>query len=208
RALAARWRGALATFGVRPDERQAREAAWWINESLVRDRVLTALDGWLLGNPSAGVRAVLRAADPDPYRDAVRDALAAGDERAAGALARRPEALAQPARFAVILGQLNLVPGERRRAALEAALRDRPGDLGLLMGLGPSYPNRPEWAGERVRWFQAAVAAHPESATAHNNLGVALKDRGDADGALAAYRQAIRLDPTDAAPRSNLGIAL
>src|SRR5262249_57256859 len=88
--VAARHRAALTAYGVTPDEGRAAEAAGRVNGSLVRDRALTALDRWLAAEPSAGVRAVLRSADPDPYRDAVRDALAAGDGRAVAALAGRP----------------------------------------------------------------------------------------------------------------------
>ena len=103
-------------------------------------RISTTLDEWLLFRAqTAGVREVLRAADPDPYRDAVRDAVAAGDDRAVVALAARPEALAQPARFAAVIGQHDRVPVERRRVVLRAALRDRPGDLNLLLTMGYSY---------------------------------------------------------------------
>src|SRR5262249_53674769 len=43
---------------------------------------------------------------------------------------------------------------------------------------------------------------------AHNNLGIALKDKGDLDGAIACYRQALRLDPQFALAHTNLGAAL
>jgi serine/threonine protein kinase/Flp pilus assembly protein TadD len=205
-AWAARWRAALAAFGVTPDEGRAEEAAGRVNESLLRDRTLTALDLWLAFDPSDGVRAVLRAADPDPYRDAVREALAAGESLGAAALAGRPDALAQPARFAAVLGQLPGVPADRQRAVLEAALRARPGDLALLIHLGHSYPNRPQWAGERMRWLQAAVAAHPQSAAARNNLGITLGSKGDLDGAIACFEEAIRLDPKLAPVHHNLGL--
>jgi tetratricopeptide (TPR) repeat protein len=180
-----------------------------VNGSLVRDRVLTALDLWLIWDPSAGLRAVLRAADPDKYRDAVRDALAGQDGRAVFALAGRPEALTQPARFAVIFSKLGDVPADRRRAVLQSALRARPGDLALLMGLGLSYTeNRREEADEQVRWFQAAVAAHPRNVAARNNLGVALSLRGDRNGAIACFQEAIGIDPTFACGHCNLGGAL
>ena len=56
-------------------EDRAGEAARRVNESLIRSRVLSALDLWLTRDPSAdaraGVRAVLRSADPDQYRDAL-----------------------------------------------------------------------------------------------------------------------------------------
>jgi serine/threonine protein kinase/Flp pilus assembly protein TadD len=216
--IAARWRPALAAWGVTPDVDPPTVTAKRVNESLIRDRVLTALDLWLaLAEPSAWVRAVLQSADPDPYRDAVRDAFAVRDDRALSALAGRPEALAQPARFAAVLGQLReRVTPERRRAVLESALRARPGDLTLLVELGNSYPafglaglgySREE-IGERVRWFQAAVAAHPENVGARNNLGNALQDRGDLDGAMACYEEALRLDPAFARGHFNIGIVL
>jgi tetratricopeptide (TPR) repeat protein/serine/threonine protein kinase len=213
KAAAARWRRALAAYGVKPDGGPASDAAGRVNRSLVRDRVLTVLDLWLGADPSAevraGVRAVLREADPDPYRDAVRDAVAARDGRAVRALAEKPEALTQPARYAAVLGHLGWIPRERRRAVLQSALRARPGDLGLLLMMAQSYPSRPKWAAERVRWLQAAVAAHPENAAVHNNLGIALDDMKDLDGAIAEYREAIRLDPKHAAiHRNNLGATL
>src|SRR5262249_52412359 len=132
KAVADRWRAALADYGVTWAEGRTAEAAGRVNESRVRDRVLTALDWWLYWAPSAEVRGVLRSADPDTYRDAVRDAVAARDGRAVVVLVGRPEALDQPARFAAVLGQIGGVPEERGRAVLESALRDRPGDLSLL----------------------------------------------------------------------------
>src|SRR5262249_27523587 len=141
------------------DSRHLREAAERVNGSLVRDRVLTALDVWLIWESADearfGVRALLQAADPDPYQEAVRDAVAARDKGVARALAAKPEALAQPARFAAVLGQIGWIPQERRRAVLASALHARPEDLGLLMLMGTSYPDRRASAPHKVRWFQA-----------------------------------------------------
>src|SRR5262249_59614222 len=101
------------------------------------------------------------------------------------ALIRRPDALAQPARFVAALPPLDAIPLDRRTALLEGVLRARPGNLALLMALGNNISRtraelaRPELVAERGRWFQAAVAAHPGSAVAHNSLGLALRDKGD-----------------------------
>ena len=150
RVRSARLPAALARHGIAPGGMSAAEAAARVNGSPVRDRLLTALDLWLAFAPSAAVRDVLRAADPDPYRDAVRDAVAARDWNRVAELAGRPEALDQPPRFAAVLGQHPAVPAERRREVLEAALHSRPGDLSLLMALGESYPfARREGADER-----------------------------------------------------------
>ncbi|HMF11829.1 MAG TPA: tetratricopeptide repeat protein [Gemmataceae bacterium] len=209
KADAARRRAALAAHGMSPvDGAPIPDVVDRVNASLIRDRVLTSLDLWLVSDHLAGVRAVLQAADADPYRDAVRDALVAGNGAALRALAEKPEALAQPARFAAIFGRFGWITNERRRTVLVSALRARSGDLFLLMVLSESYPESRRWAAERLRWLQAAVAAHPENAAAHNNLGTALDHLGDTDGAVAEYETAMRLDPTMAMPHTNLGIIL
>src|SRR4029078_13570443 len=107
------------------------------------------------------------------------------------------------------LPPLDAVPLDRRLALLEGALRTQPGNLPLLMALGNNISRtHRELVAERVRWFQAAVAAHPGSAVAHNSLALALKDKGDRDGAIAEVREAVSLDPKYAAARVNLGLTL
>jgi tetratricopeptide (TPR) repeat protein len=131
--------------------------------------------------------------------------VAARDRVRVAELMGRPEALLQPLGFSAALGQHPAVPTERRRDMLEAALRYRPGNLSLLMTLGSSYlTDRRDGADEQVRWFQAAVAAHPGRISAYVNLGYALRAKGDVDGAIAWYREAIRLDPKDAAAHGML----
>jgi Flp pilus assembly protein TadD len=117
--------------------------------------------------------------------------------------------VAQPPGFLAVLGENKALPVKRRRALLRAAVGRRPGDLRLLMGLGSTYPiNQRAGAEERVRWFQAAVAAYPRNVAAHIGLGVALRDQGDIGGAVAAFQEAIRLNPKFAPAHNNLGTAL
>jgi len=61
---------------------------------------------------------------------------------------------------------------------------------------------------EAEKQFRLAARLDPDYAQAHTNLGVALRRKGDLDGAIAKYREAIRLEPDDAEAHSNLGIAL
>ena len=61
---------------------------------------------------------------------------------------------------------------------------------------------------EVARFLTAAVAARPSSFMAHNNLGVALRSKGDLDEAIAEYRAAVRLHPDFYLPHTNLGLAL
>ncbi len=192
----ARIRAAFKKFGLVPGRVPPGDAARRVKGSVVGERVVAVLDLWLRIERPAAVRELLRAADPDPYREAVRDALLVGDGNRLAELAARPEALAQPPGFAAALAGARAIPVQRRRQLLKAALAARPGDLGLLMGLASTYRLRsPQAARDKVRWLQAAVAAHPRNATAHNMLGSALRAAGDLDGAIAEHREAIRLNP-------------
>jgi tetratricopeptide (TPR) repeat protein len=48
----------------------------------------------------------------------------------------------------------------------------------------------------------------PNSSAAHASLGLALGHKGDLDGEIAEYREALRLDPQAADVHYNLGRAL
>jgi Flp pilus assembly protein TadD len=175
--------------------------------SNVGERLLGGLQLWM--RPAPGLTELLHAVDPDPYRDKVRAVLATGKTERQRSLAGEEAALSQPPRFAAVLGQIAAVPADRRRELLKTALAARSDDLSLLMTLGNTFPlSQRGGAEERVRWFQAAVAAHPRTAAAHNNLAGALLDEGDRAGAVAEFREATRLDPDYAAAHNNLGVAL
>jgi tetratricopeptide (TPR) repeat protein len=193
---------------VIPGQTPPDEAARRVSQSLIRDRLVAALDWWVSLERSADVRAVLRVADPDGYREAVRDATLAKDRGKMVALAGQAEALTQPPGFTAFLGSQNSIPPERRRELVTAALGRRPSNLGLLMALGQSYSGNTTEAArhERVRWSQAAVVAAPWNPTVHYNLGMALSATGDYEGAIAALRETIRLAPEFVGPHVMLGI--
>jgi tetratricopeptide (TPR) repeat protein len=205
-ALAARYREALGRFGVGPESTTADEAAARISRSAVRDRLTPALDRWLQLERPAWVRSVLKLVDPDQFRNDVRDAVFTADQPMLAELAARPEAGEQPSNWIAVMGENRAIPVARRRNLLMVAVRDRPGELGLLMTLGTAFPlNYKEGAEQRVRWLQAAAALAPGNAIVHNNLGLALHDAGDLPGAVGEYKAAIRLDPQLAVVHSNLG---
>ncbi len=77
------------------------------------------------------------------------------------------------------------------------------------MALGTTYRFVPQdGVDERLRWFQAAVAAAPANAAAHTNLGIALDHKGRPDEAVACFKKAIELDPKLAPAHNDLGVVL
>lgn len=58
-----------------------------------------------------------------------------------------------------------------------------------------------------VTLARSAVSADPLAVRAHHNLGVALREAGDLEGAVAAWEAALQVDPDDAETLTQLGIA-
>jgi tetratricopeptide (TPR) repeat protein len=63
------------------------------------------------------------------------------------------------------------------------------------------------WRSSATLW-RHAVEATEGSALAHGNLGVALLEEGNVDGAIPEFEEALRLDPEHTSSHSNLGMVL
>ncbi len=72
----------------------------------------------------------------------------------------------------------------------------------LALGLRTAWRTL-DYRSETALWT-SSVAANPTNPRAHNNLGWARWLEGDRDGAVAAFREALRLDPGYATARTNL----
>ena len=167
---------------------------------------LSALDFWLIHNRSADLLTILNEADADPFRDSVRTAVQRKDDAREGTGGRRPAAFAQPVWFALALGRLGEIAADRRIQILKLALRSQPSNLGVLMELGGCFDSsQADTAMERIRWYQVATSVRPTNAIAHSQLGAALHHRGDLDGVLAAFSEAVWLDPKLASPHVGIG---
>ncbi len=101
---------------------------------------------------------------------------------------------------------------KQRRAAAKAKGRRSTAapageDVAALLRLGVEKARIGD-TGQAVELFNKAVAAGPDVAETHYNLGVALEARGETVDAVAAYREAVFLKPELASAHNNLGMAL
>jgi serine/threonine-protein kinase len=205
----------LGEVGENPNMVAAR-----VRASGVRHALVDALDDWAVYLDSGArlnwVLGVVRRADPDPWRDRVRNAKAWTDLTRLGRLASVASArLAAEAparglspRFAAFIALRLYHLGGDAEGLLRAALARRPGDFWVNFVLGDTLYRRKKQTGEAVGFYRAALALRPDVAAVHNDLGnalCALHKRGEA---VAEYRRAIQLDSKLTLAHYNLGHAL
>jgi tetratricopeptide (TPR) repeat protein len=83
---------------------------------------------------------------------------------------------------------------------LRDAFRLDPDNSDLHREMGMTFLLAKEWKRARVEMLEA-IRHEPDDAEAHNGLGYALEKMGDIAGALAEYRTASHLEPTDSSYR-------
>jgi serine/threonine-protein kinase len=190
---------AFRGYGIDLMTREPAAAAALIDHSPIRTTLLAFLYDWVFHWESdadrARLRAVLDIADDDDWRRQLRNTLRVYDAAQREELLRAREALDQPPIVvAGLTGVLIHGPHEQSaRALLHQAQQRHPEDFWINLQLG--YLLQDERPREAIGYFRAAMAARPESSQAHLMLGRALREAGDADGAMSAFRNAIRLNP-------------
>ena len=220
----AEYASAFRAYGVDLDDLDPEESGLMLASSPAATDLASALDRWAflrrgraLHNPQGANRLVAAAkiADPDPWRNRLRETLG----RMEVGPARRLETLERLAATADIdhlpvasvtrlatslafLGRRETAITLLRRA--QASHRDDfwvNADLGReLMAFG-----RPD---ESVRFFAVAAGVRPRSGVALSGLGKSLLLSGQPTEAADVFRELMRLRPEDALPHVALGSAL
>jgi Flp pilus assembly protein TadD len=228
---------AFRAFGLDLDQAEPKEAGARLAGRPSTPEVAAALDEWchvrqtrLRGSAWRRLSEVARAADPDPWRNALRDQLVrptAETRQALRALAADAKALErQPVDSLVLLSRMLSNAGDRPAAdsVLAVAAKRFPRDFWVsyehgqlqITGAPRADPD------EAVRSFTTALALRPKSARAQRGLdkarrlqgevqltrGYAQELQGNAEGAVSSYRDAIRLDSTNVRAHNGLASAL
>jgi tetratricopeptide (TPR) repeat protein len=210
---------AFREYGIDVKALDPEEAARRIRARAIPVELVMALDDWAderrirgTDNESQHLSAVARLADADPWRNRLRDIRERRDWTGLLALAASDEVNQLPAPTFLLLDHTlqSARAFELHLTVLRQAQRLHPDDFWINTALGVCLteeikPARPQ---EAVPFFTAAVALRPRSSGAHYNLGMAFKNSGSDDEAIAAYREAIRLKPDYAEAYVSMGSIL
>jgi serine/threonine protein kinase/Flp pilus assembly protein TadD len=213
----AAYAAAFRDYGLNVDGLDPQAAAEQVRARSIHGQLVAALDDWALAQKAlkregwAHRLAVARAADPDRWRNRLRDYLEGNDPKALEEAAAADNAHDWPAQNLVQLGRLarGTTSAERVAAVLVRAQRRCPGDfwineqLGLLLLEPPTL--RPE---EATRFLSNAEALRPNSAGARYHLAIALDTNRRTDEAVAEFQEVLRLKPDWAEAHAGLARVL
>jgi serine/threonine-protein kinase len=187
------------------------EAAARVRAAPMRAALVGALDDWAAcaadRDQQAWVLAVLRRADPDPWRDRVRDPALWDDAEALRELAARAPVAEQSPQLLTVLGarlrakKLDPVP------LLARVVSAYPADFwaNIEMGNALYQPSNPV---ETIGYYRTALALRPGTVAVHYALGGLYLGLRRWDQSIAEYEQAVRLDPENAWCHTRLGFTL
>jgi tetratricopeptide (TPR) repeat protein len=209
------YRAAFRAHGIDVDMLTVDQAAARIRQSSLRGALAVALDDWASvcpdGKGKEHLLAIARRADPDPWRNRLRDAVQKGDARLLKQLVGDADLGNQHPVTVVLLADALVRAGNATEAVavLRQAQRRHPDDFWINHQLASSLAElrQPQWQ-EAVRFYTAAVALRPQNPGVLLNLGSALQKNGQLEEALASFRQAVRLRPDYPEAYLNLGCLL
>jgi tetratricopeptide (TPR) repeat protein len=208
------YEAAFAAAGLGVPGNDPAGVARRVADSPVREALLAALDNWALAARGdtprrAWALEVARRADPDPWRDRLRDPTVWHDAEALPRLANEvPPAAATPALAAAVGEQLGRMgKGAEGERLLRTAQALRPADFWLNFTLADALTSRHQYAAAEG-FYRAAVAARPDGSAAVMGLGLAVNNQGRLEDAVSYFRKSLELDPGAPGPYINLSVAL
>jgi tetratricopeptide (TPR) repeat protein len=205
----AKYARAFQEYGIDLAVLTVEEAAERIWARSIRLELARGLDVWSAMRRRADNRGspdwkqllkVAMVADPDPWRNQLREALARDDRETLKGLAAAADVRHLPPATLALLGRTladYLEAPEQAVALLRRAQRQYPGDLWINDALGWYCWGalRPPQHDESARFYTAARAGRPDSPYLTYSIARALRERGSHAEAIAEYSRAIELNP-------------
>ena len=192
-----------------PNDNDAKLAAARIMNSTVRVALIAALDDWAAcatAEPRAWILAVAREADPEPWRDRVRDQQRWADVQLLETLADSANIKDQPVTLLVAMGTRWRRLGGDPRSYLQRVHHEYPGDFWLNFELALLHVN--EDAPAALAHNLAALAVRPNAASVHFNLAGVYERLDKHEEARFHFSRAIELDPAHTWAEHRLAILL
>jgi serine/threonine-protein kinase len=208
---------AFQEYGLDVDGFDPRVAGEQIRLRPIHRQLVAALDDWAytrrkLRTDGWGQRlAVARAADPDPQRNRLRDALEERDRKALEEPADNEQADGWEPETLVLLGRLASGTASAGHVAvlLGRAQQGHPADFWINETLAALLSeSRPPHLEEAIRFYSVAVGLRPRSPAAHLNLGLARAHKGRLDEASGEFREAVGLKQDFLEAHNDIGVAL
>jgi tetratricopeptide (TPR) repeat protein len=223
-AADAKYAKAFQEYGIDVGSLEPAEAGARVRARTIRCELAVALDHWVkirTTMPGGGRKAndllrkrlleVARAADPDGWRNRLRDALEHGRTEALTELAASAKVSDLPPQSLSLLGWALDFAGacEQAAAVLRRAQQKYPDDFWINFQLAWSLDHGPRAPSDEViRFYTVARALRPRNFPVHMFLADKLRARGKVDEAIAVYRRAVELKPDDAAAHVLIASAL
>jgi tetratricopeptide (TPR) repeat protein len=202
---------ALMEAGLGQESEDPENVAARVRASGVRAELQAALENWAAmtadRSRQAWLLAVVRATDPDPEGDRLRQPSLWQDGAAIARLAEKSEVAALSPQLAAALGQAQLMNGGDAVRLLGEAVAHYPNDFWLNFNMAVAL-NRANQSDDAIGYYRAALALRPHAPAVHNNLGYTLRQRDKLDEAISHLEHAVRFDPQYADAHYNLGLAL
>ncbi|MBV9124186.1 MAG: tetratricopeptide repeat protein, partial [Planctomycetes bacterium] len=202
---------AFREAGIGAPGNDPAEAAARVQASPVRGALIAALDDWAAcaanRDQLSWVLTVVRQADPDSWRDRVRDPATWDNAEALRDLAARAPVAEQSPQLLAVLGARLRARNLDAVAFLARAASAYPADFWVNIEMGNAHYYQSNLV-EAVGYYRTALALRPQTASLRYALGSLYLGLHHWDEAIAEYEHAVRLDPENAWCHNRLGIAL